>query len=225
MCGDKCSFWCPSGTWGPHPWQGCRVAVWFSFMPWSMHRWLTLELRIWKKKSFYDKLDWNWHIFCTISLYSQTLSRSKFKCGFSIISITHLNPSTSSECSSCLICMYNSPPPGFIPFTYILLCPTASVTNFKSTSLSLCGASPFADSPHRRTACRCTSSSPGKHCRGTTQSFYTADSSSVQPSERCLHNQYHGSTRANESLGRGSLCFTEDFFSPCMNIKNGVYNF
>lgn len=34
------------GTWGPHPWQGCRVAVWFSFMPWSMHRWLTFELRI-----------------------------------------------------------------------------------------------------------------------------------------------------------------------------------
>lgn len=45
------SVGCKCCTWGPHPWQGCRVAVWFSFIPWSIHRWLTLELRIWNQKA------------------------------------------------------------------------------------------------------------------------------------------------------------------------------
>lgn len=54
----------------------------------------------------------------------------------------------------------------------------------------------WCDSPHHRTACRCTSSSRGKHCQGTIRSFYTAEFSSGQLSERCLHNQYRGSARA-----------------------------
>lgn len=63
-----------------------------------------------------------------------------------------------------------------------------------------------SDSPRRRTACRCTSSSPGRRCRGTTQSFYTADSSSAQPSERRLRNRYRGSARADRLIrGRKSL--------------------
>lgn len=74
-----------------------------------------------KRRSFYDKPDCNWHIFCTDSLYSQTLSCSKFKCGFSIISITHLNPSTSSECSSCLISLYKPLAPPRIYSLYLHL--------------------------------------------------------------------------------------------------------
>lgn len=71
-------------------------------------------------------------------------------------------------------------------------------------------SSPFrriwSDSPRRRTACRCTSSSPGRRCRGTTQSFYTADSSSARPSERRLRNRYRGSARAEPLIrGRKSL--------------------
>ncbi len=78
------------------------------------------------------------------------------------------------------------------------------------SALFLLNVSVTADSPLRRTACCCTSSSPGKHCQGTTRSFYTADSSSVQPAERCLHNQYHGSARAQVVMGR--LCFKRHFF-------------
>lgn len=96
----------------------------------------------------------------------------------------------------------------------------------KSTSLSppppslMCGLT--ADSPRRRRACCCTSSSPGKHCRGTTQSFYTADSSSARPSERRLRNQYRGSARARRVV-MGSLCFTEAFFfPPRTNSLNGA---
>lgn len=37
-------------TCGPQPWQGCRVAVWFSLTPWSIHRWLAAEFRIWRKQ-------------------------------------------------------------------------------------------------------------------------------------------------------------------------------
>lgn len=114
-------------TWGPHPWQGCRVAVWFSFIPWSIHRWFTLELRIWKM------------------LYSSLIYS---------------------------ICYY------FISF---LTVPVFSLA---------------PDSPRRRTRCCCTSSSLGKRCPGTTQSFYTADSSSERPSGRCPHSRYHGSARA-----------------------------
>lgn len=84
----------------------------------------------------------------------------------------------------------------------------------------MCGLT--ADSPRRRRACCCTSSSPGKHCRGTTQSFYTADSSSARPSERRLRNQYRGSARARRVV-MGSLCFTEAFFfSPRTNSLNGA---
>lgn len=84
----------------------------------------------------------------------------------------------------------------------------------------MCGLT--ADSPRRRRACCCTSSSPGKHCRGTTQSFYTADSSSARPSERRLRNQYRGSARARRVI-MGSLCFTEAFFfSPRTNSLNGA---
>lgn len=58
------------------------------------------------------------------------------------------------------------------------------------------GFSLDAGSPRRRTRCCCTSSSLDKRSPGTTQSFYTADSSSAPPSGRCLRNQCRGSARA-----------------------------
>lgn len=51
-------------------------------------------------------------------------------------------------------------------------------------------------SPRRRTRCCCISSSLGKRCPGTTQSFYTAGSSSERPSGRRPHNRSRGSARA-----------------------------
>lgn len=91
--------------------------------------------------------------------------------------------STLKHMFSTYISFLCSSPPGLVPFSRIL-----------------------SDSPRRRTACRCTSSSPGRRCRGTTQSFYTADSSSVRPSERRLRNRFRGSARAEPLIrGRKSL--------------------
>lgn len=68
----RCMCLCPCPTWGPHPWQGCRVAVWFSFTPWSIHRWLTLELRIWNRRaSFIITLTFTCHSHLYLHIHIQ----------------------------------------------------------------------------------------------------------------------------------------------------------
>lgn len=73
-------------------------------------------------------------------------------------------------------------------------------------------------SPHRRTVYRCTSSSLGKRCLGTSESSYTADSSSVQPSVICLRNQYRGSARANEVIMLKVSVWNQK--KNCLALKN-----
>lgn len=93
----RCMRLCPCPTWGPHPWQGCRVAVWFSFTPWSIHRWLTLELRIWNHRASFINPT---HLHLSQSFVSFVFRRS------SSGSKTHIKHSLQPCVRSFVACLF-----------------------------------------------------------------------------------------------------------------------